>query len=120
MRLVLDGKGVAVGMFAGAAAITALGAAELAQAPARNGRGPFEYQTFTWEAGQEPTKMIRQEDGFCYLSSISGALDGGGEAARVYVGEDGFWYLGGETLNGYLKLSAVAVKPRSGVRLGPR
>lgn len=70
----------------------------------------FEYETFTWEAGQPPTKMIGKDEGFCYISAITGALDGGGETAKVYIGDDGAWYLGGETLNGALNLTATAVK----------
>ena len=114
MQAIFNIKSVIVGIILGAAFVAVVRAAPADPIahndPMRHGR--FTYQTFNWEAGKQPTKMIKADEGFCYLSSITGALDGGGETARLYVGEDGFWYLGGETANGFLNLTATAVRLR--------
>lgn len=70
----------------------------------------FGYTTYAWEAGQQPVKMIHQRHGFCYLADIGGAFDGGGEVAKVYVGEDGYWYLHGSSGHGFMVIRAIAVK----------
>ncbi len=70
----------------------------------------FTCETFTWRENQQPTKMIRKEEGFCYLSGINGGFVGGAESGLVYIGDDGYWYLKGLTNQGFLRLQAVAVK----------
>ena len=70
----------------------------------------FEYITYEWQHNGVPVKMIHKDEGFCYLGDIGGAFDGGAEVARVYVGEDGFWYLHGSTGRGFLVVRAIAVK----------
>ncbi|MFM9962326.1 MAG: hypothetical protein ACKV2Q_14025 [Planctomycetaceae bacterium] len=70
----------------------------------------YEFKTYTWEHNAAPVKMIHKEEGFCYLADIGGAFNGGGEVARVYVGDDGFWYLHGSTGQGFLVVRAIAVK----------
>ena len=70
----------------------------------------FEYKTFEWEHNAAPVKMIHKEEGFCYLADIGGAFNGGAEVARVYVGDDGFWYLHGSTGQGFMVVRAIAVK----------
>jgi WD40 repeat protein len=39
-------------------------------------------QTFSWSAGQPPVKMLRKDEGVCFLSGISGAFHGYGEEVR--------------------------------------
>jgi hypothetical protein len=70
----------------------------------------FEYKTFEWEHNAAPVKMIHKDEGFCYLADIGGAFNGGAEVARVYVGDDGFWYLHGSTGQGFMVVRAIAVK----------
>ncbi len=70
----------------------------------------FEYTTYEWQHNAAPVKMIHKDEGFCYLADIGGAFDGGAEVARVYIGDDGFWYLHGSTGRGFLVVRATAVK----------
>lgn len=70
----------------------------------------YEFKTYQWEHNAAPVKMIHKEEGFCYLADIGGAFHGGAEVARVYVGDDGFWYLHGNTGQGFLVVRAIAVK----------
>ncbi len=70
----------------------------------------FEYTMYRWEHNAPPVKMIHKDEGFCYLADVGGAFHGGGEVARVYIGEDGYWYLHGSTAHGFLVVGAMAVK----------
>ena len=80
-------------------------------AGAKPGGAPsFTFQTFTWMEDKPPTKMIHQDEGFCFLTGVNGAFDGGAEGALVYIGEDGYWYLKGHTKRELLRLHAIAVK----------
>ncbi len=70
----------------------------------------YKFKAYEWEHNGAPVKMIHQDEGFCYLADIGGAFNGGAEVARVYVGDDGFWYLHGSTGQGFLVVRAIAVK----------
>ena len=70
----------------------------------------FEFIKYRWDYNEPPVKMIHKDEGFCYLSGIGGAFDGGAEGARVDIGDDGYWYLHGSSGRGFLVLSATAVK----------
>lgn len=70
----------------------------------------FEFTNYRWDHDAPPVKMIHKDEGFCYLAGVGGAFDGGAEVARVYIGDDGFWYLHGTTGRGFLVVSATAVK----------
>lgn len=70
----------------------------------------FEYAMYRWEHNAPPVKMIHKDEGFCYVADVGGAFDGGGEVARVYIGDDGYWYLHGSTAHGFLVVGATAVK----------
>jgi hypothetical protein len=74
--------------------------------------GAFQVKTteYNWRRGSAPVKMIHKDTGFCYLSGVKGGLNGGGEAARVYIGDDGYWYLKGQTRAGTMELWAIAVE----------
>ncbi len=52
---------------------------------------------YDWSSGSPPVKMIHRSEGFCFLSSIGGGFNGGGEEVRVHIGEDGYWYLSGRS-----------------------
>lgn len=58
---------------------------------------PGHVETAKWSQGQPPVRLIRAEEGFCALTQVTGSFQGGGEAVRVYVGDDGYWYLGGDS-----------------------
>ena len=70
----------------------------------------FEFTTYRWDYNEPPVRMIHKNEGFCYLSGLGGAFDGGAEGARVYIGDDGYWYLHGNSGRGFLVLGATAVK----------
>ena len=70
----------------------------------------FEYTMYRWEHNAPPVKMIHKDEGFCYLADVGGAFHGGAEVARVYIGDDGYWYLHGSTGHGFLVVGAMAVK----------
>jgi hypothetical protein len=58
---------------------------------------PAPFETRTWRQGEAPVRLIRKEEGFCALTLVTGSFQGAGEMVRVYVGDDGYWYLGGES-----------------------
>jgi hypothetical protein len=70
----------------------------------------FEYETHEWKENQPPLKLIKKDEGFCTISGIGGAFNGGGEAAVLYIGDDGYWYLRGQTGAGFLRITATCVK----------
>src|SRR5690606_25714208 len=47
-------------------------------APAKKAKPPFEYTFHWWKEGEPPVKMIHKDEGFCYLTSVSGGFVGGG------------------------------------------
>ena len=57
--------------------------------------GPIE--TRIWHQGEPPVRIMPQADGFCALSSVSGHFAGDGETVHVYIGNDGYWYLGDDS-----------------------
>lgn len=61
-------------------------------------RGKMGYTgSFWWEQGQPHVKMIHSSKGFAALTYIRGNFAGGGEYVYVYVAQDGYWYLGGDS-----------------------
>jgi hypothetical protein len=72
----------------------------------------YEYAVYEWKHAGSPIRMIDSREGFCYLVSVKGLNNSGAEHARVYIGEDGFWYLDGHTFDGkgFLELKAMSVK----------
>ncbi len=63
---------------------------------------------YAWATGQEPVKMIHKDAGFCVLTMIHGPFRGGGEHIHLEIGEDGFWYLGKQSLQSASAAKAVA------------
>lgn len=63
----------------------------------------------TWEQGQPPLRLIRASEGFCALTGVSGHFQGGGEGVRVYVGDDGYWYIGGKSMQQGVRGECVIV-----------
>jgi hypothetical protein len=66
---------------------------------------------FVWVSNGPHVRMHHSNNSLAVLTHISGEFAGGGEQAFVYVGGDGHWYLGGQTL---VKnpMSAITVKAR--------
>ena len=79
-------------------------------APTAPSAPSVEVTRYDWANGDPPIRMIRKEEGFCYLTAVCGGFNGGGEIANVYVDDDGYWCLGGQTGTGFLRLSAVSVR----------
>ena len=52
---------------------------------------------FHWEQGQSAVKLIKSTEGFCFLTKVTGRFEGGGEAVRLWINADGYWYLGGDS-----------------------
>ena len=58
---------------------------------------PAAFETRRWQQGDAPIRLIRKEEGFCALTLVTGHFQGAGEMVRVYVADDGYWYLGGDS-----------------------
>ena len=70
------------------------------------------YETKTWRQGEPPLRLLRQEEGFCALTLVTGHFQGAGESVRVYVADDGFWYLGGESQQEGVAAECIVVRFR--------
>ncbi len=68
------------------------------------------YETRTWRQGESPVRLIRKEEGFCALTQITGSFQGAGEMVHVYVGNDGYWYLGGDSHQEGVAAECVVVR----------
>ena len=76
---------------------------------------PVEYQQYNWGPRDRGKKrMIHSSEGFCVLTTIGGALEGGGENAGLTIGPGGYWYLGGGTGQASFHLKAISVKLKDG------
>ena len=74
------------------------------------GTAPNEtYRIFKWNRGDPPIKMIRADEGFCFLSGVGGSFAGGAERVRVYI-RDGYWYLEGMCMQSSLWAEATSVR----------
>lgn len=54
------------------------------------------YQTHEFK-NNEKVRLIHSDEGLCMFSMINGAFSGKGEHARVFIDNDGYWYLFCET-----------------------
>jgi hypothetical protein len=64
-----------------------------------------------WKQGSGVIRLIHGREGFCYLSAISGGLRGAGEAVRVALEQDGWWYLSGKAAVPLEAMAAVVPWP---------
>jgi hypothetical protein len=67
-------------------------------------------ETETWRQGEPPLRLIREDEGFCALSLVTGHFQGGGELVKVYVGDDGYWYLGGHSRQQGVAAQCIVVR----------
>jgi hypothetical protein len=82
-----------------------------AAAPAPAPAAPA-FETRRWEQGDAPIRLIRKEEGFCALTMVTGHFEGGGEMVRVYVADDGYWYLGGDSQQEGVAAECIIVRSR--------
>jgi hypothetical protein len=68
------------------------------------------YEFQTWHQGEPPVRLIHHEDGFCALTRITGHFQGGGERVQVYIGPDGYWYLGGNSMQEGVSAQCIVVR----------
>ena len=66
-------------------------------------------QTFKWAKGDKPIKMIREREGFCFLSAVGGSFAGGGERVEIFV-DDGWWWMKGTCLQPSLWARATCIR----------
>ncbi len=81
-------------------------AAETPEIPPLPGNVEFRH----WHQGEPPLRLIRKEEGFCALTGVGGGFQGGGEEIHVYVGDDGYWYLGGKSKQHGVDAECVVVR----------
>ena len=70
------------------------------------------FETRRWEQGDAPIRLIRKEEGYCALTLVTGHFEGGGEMVRVYVADDGYWYLGGDSHQEGVAAECIVVRTR--------
>lgn len=70
-------------------------------------RLPSVIRTVSWGPNDGAIRLINSKDGFCFLSAVSGGFRGGGEAVRVGLAADGFWYLSGKSVTPVQAVAAV-------------
>jgi len=75
-----------------------------------SGAAGVEIKEHSWSVGKPAVKLLRKEEGFCFLASVSGVLAGSGEQLRVYLADDGYWYLAGQSGQDALSARAIAVR----------
>jgi hypothetical protein len=68
------------------------------------------YSEAVWNPKTGPIKMISKDEGFCFISGVGGKYEGASEVARVYVGEDGFWYLDAQSRQNSMSVRAISVR----------
>jgi hypothetical protein len=73
---------------------------------------PAALETRRWQQGDAPIRLIRKEEGFCALTLVTGHFEGAGEMVRVYVADDGYWYLGGDSQQEGVAAECIVVRYR--------
>ena len=69
----------------------------------------YEVKEHVWYRGKETVKMIRADEGFCFLNGISGAYEGMGEVVQCDIGPDGYWRLNGNA-GKHIGCSAISIR----------
>jgi hypothetical protein len=64
---------------------------------------------YTWTPKSKPVRMVHRTEGMCCLSLVGGAFRGGGEEVRITLGTDGYWYLGGKSLQPTMTAKAMSI-----------
>ncbi len=60
-------------------------------------RQQFEKTTIerTWTKRDGKVRLLSLKEGFCFVSSVTGGFNGGGESIRLYVDDEGYWTMTG-------------------------
>lgn len=73
-------------------------------------RGKVWYsQEYEWSQGDSPVKMGHSSKCVAFLTYVRGKFEGGGEYVQVYVGSDGYWYLGGASAQSSVRARARCI-----------
>ncbi len=72
--------------------------------------GAVEFRS--WHQGEPPVKLLRADEGFCALTSVTGHFAGSGEVVKVYVAEDGYWYLAGTSMQDDVAAGCIVIRYR--------
>lgn len=73
-------------------------------------RGKLWYsEEYIWEQGWKPTKMKHSSKCVAFLTFVQGAFMGGGEKVYVKIGNDGYWYLEGTSMQREVKAGARCI-----------
>jgi hypothetical protein len=63
-----------------------------------------------WKKGEARVRLIHSDNGFAFLSRLTGTFAGGAEFARVSIYDDGYWYLEGRTHQRSLAARAMSIQ----------
>lgn len=66
-----------------------------------------EIREVTWKRGSPPMRLIREDEGMCFLTMIHGGMLDAGDTAGLHLGDDGFWTLQGT--GHILEASAIVI-----------
>ena len=65
---------------------------------------------FSWQQGDPPVRLIKRDEGICFLTGVSGQFRGAGEAVALTIESDGYWYLGGHSQAAGVSAECVVLK----------
>jgi hypothetical protein len=63
-----------------------------------------------WQQGQQPIRLIKRDEGVCFLTGVSGHFAGGAESVKLWIDHDGYWYLGGDSKQQDVNADCVVLK----------
>lgn len=66
-------------------------------------------QDFNWNYPGPPVRMWHSSRSAAFLTRVTGKFEGGGEWINIFVGDGGFWYLGGDTMQGFMSATARCI-----------
>ncbi|VAW31130.1 Phage tail fibers [hydrothermal vent metagenome] len=73
-------------------------------------RGKIWYSDeYVWAQGEGEVKMGHSDKCMAFLTHIQGYFKGKGEAVWVYIGEGGYWYLGGDSKQQSIRAKARCI-----------
>ena len=87
-----------------------LGASAVGIEWTKPGTYSIEAEEHAWYAGDPPVGLLKDDEGFAFLSSLSGHFLGDGEEVRVSHADDGQWRLEGRSGQKEFAASATAVR----------
>jgi hypothetical protein len=85
-----------------------LGAAAVSVRPSSPKIFGTDIREVTWTRGSPPIKLLRQDQGLCFLTMVTGGMQGDGDSAGLKLANDGYWYLSGS--GNILSAGAVVIR----------